>query len=210
MQSLSKFNKGIRFSLCVIDIFSKCVWVGPVKGKKCVIVVNAFQKVLDDSMEWHSKRNPNKIWVDKGIEFYNSSFKKWLKDNNVKIYSTCSKGKFVIAERFIRNLKNKIYKCMTLILKHVYIEKLDDIVNEYNNTYHSRIKMKPFDAKSGNCIEYNVYSNDKDPKFEIGDHVRISKYKNIFAKGYTPNWSEEISVIKNVENTVPWTNAINE
>ena len=99
---------------------------------------------------------------------------------------------------------------MTSISKHVYIDKLDDIVNEYNNTYHRRIKMKPVDAKSGNYIEYNVYSNDKDPKFEIGDHVRISKYENIFAKGYTPNWSEETSVIKNMKNTVPWTNADNE
>ena len=88
MQLLSKFNKGIRFSLCVIDIFSKCAWVVPLKDKKGVIVVNAFQKVLDDSMKLHSKRKPNKIWVDKGNEFYNSSFKKWLKDNNVKIQRT--------------------------------------------------------------------------------------------------------------------------
>ena len=99
---------------------------------------------------------------------------------------------------------------MTSISKHVYIDKLDDRVNECNNTYHRRIKMKPVDAKSGNYIECNVYSNDKDPKFEIGDHVRISKYENIFAKGYTPNWSEETSVIKNMKNTVPWTNAVNE
>ena len=88
MQLLSKFNKGIRFSLCVIDIFSKCAWVVPLKDKKGVIVVNAFQKVLDDSMKLHSKRKPNKIWVDMGNEFYNSSFKKWLKDNNVKIQHT--------------------------------------------------------------------------------------------------------------------------
>ena len=88
MQLLSKFNKGIRFSLCVIDIFSKCAWVVPLKDKKGVIVVNAFQKVLDDSMKLHSKRKPNKICVDKGNEFYNSSFKKWLKDNNVKIQHT--------------------------------------------------------------------------------------------------------------------------
>ena len=88
MQLLSKFNKGIRFSLCVIDIFSKCAWVVPLKDKKGVIVVNAFQKVLDDSMKLHSKRKPNEICVDKGNEFYNSSFKKWLKDNNVKIQRT--------------------------------------------------------------------------------------------------------------------------
>ena len=92
----------------------------------------------------------------------------------------------------------------------MYIDKLDDIVNEYKNTYHRTIKMKPVDVKSGNYVEYNVNSNDKDPKFQVGDHVRISKYKNTFAKGYTLNWSEEAFVIKKVKNTVPWTYVIND
>ena len=94
------------------------------------------------SMEFHSNRKPNKVWVDKGNEFYNSSFKKWLQDNNIVMYSTHSEGKSVVAERFIRTLKNKIYKYMTSISKNVYIDKLDDIVNEYNTTYHRTIKMK--------------------------------------------------------------------
>ena len=85
---------------------------------------------------------------------------------------------------------------MTAILKNVYFDALNDIVNEYNNTYHRTIKMKPIDVKSDSFAEYNEKSNGKDPKFEVGDHVRISKYKNIFAKGYTPNWSEEIFVVK--------------
>ena len=85
---------------------------------------------------------------------------------------------------------------MTSISKDEYIDKLDDIVNGYNNTYHRTNKMKPVDVKSGNYFEFNVNSNDKDPKFKIDDHVRISKYKNIFAKVYTPNWSEEVFVIK--------------
>ena len=89
-----------------------------------------------------SNRKPNKIWVDKGSEFYNSSFKKWLKDNDIEMYSIHNEGKSVVAERFIRTLKNKIYKYMTAISKNVYIDKLDDIVNEYNNTYHITIKMK--------------------------------------------------------------------
>ena len=92
----------------------------------------------------------------------------------------------------------------------MYFEKLDDIVDECNNTYHRTIKMKPVDVKSGNYIEYNVNSNDKDPKFQVGDNLRISKYKNIFAKGYTPNWSEEVFVIKEVKNTVPWTYVISD
>ena len=99
---------------------------------------------------------------------------------------------------------------MTSISKNVYIDKLDDIVNEYNNTYHKTIKMKPVDVKSSNYVEYNVNSNDKDPKFKTGDHGRISKYKNIFSKGYTRNWSEEVFVIKKAKNTIPWTYAIND
>ena len=126
------------------------------------------------------------------------------------MYSTNNKGKSVVAERFIRTLKIKIYKYMTLISKNVYIDKLDDIVNEYNNTHHTTIKMKPIDVKDNTHINTDKDTNDKDPKFKVGDRVRIPKYKNIFAKGYTPNWSEEIFDIKNVKNTVPCTYVIND
>ena len=95
------------------------------KNKKGVSIVNAFQKILDDS-----KRKPNKIWVDKGGEFYDNSFKKWLQDNDIVMYSTHNEGKSVVAERFGRIIKNKIYNYMTSISKNVYIDKLDDIVNE--------------------------------------------------------------------------------
>ena len=136
MELLNKYNKGIRFLLCVIDIFSKYAWVIPLKDKKGVSIVAAFQSILKQS-----NRKPNKIWVDKGSEFYNASFKKWLRDNDIVMYSTNNEGKSVVAERFIRTLKSKIYKHMTSISKNVYIDKLDDIVNEYNNTYHTIIKM---------------------------------------------------------------------
>ena len=205
MQLLSKFNKGSRFLLCVIDIFSKYAWVIPLKDKKGVSIVNAFQKILDDS-----KRKANKIWVDKGSEFYNNSFKKWLHDNNIVMYSANNEGKSVVAERFIRTLKNKIYNYMTSISKNVYIDKLNDIVKEDNNTYHTSIKMKPVDVKDNADSDVKKEINDKYPKFKISDHVRISKYKNIFAKGYMPNWSEEIFVIKKIKNAVPWTYVIND
>ena len=130
MQLLSTFDKGFRFLLCVIDNFRKYAWVVPLKDKKGITITNAFQNILDGS-----NRKPNKIWVDKGSEFYNSLFKKWLKDNDIEMYSIHSEGKSVVAERFIRTLKTKIYKYMTSISKNVYIDKLD-IVNEYNNTYH--------------------------------------------------------------------------
>ena len=126
------------------------------------------------------------------MEFYNNGFKKWLQDNNISMYSTQNEGKSVVAERLIRTLKNKIYKHMTAISKNLYFDVLDDIVDEYNNIYHKTIKMKPIDVGDDSFAEYNEESNEKDPKFKIGDHVRISKYKNIFAKAYTPNWSEEI------------------
>ena len=142
------------------------------------------------------------------MQFYNSHYKKWLKDNSMEIYSTHNEGKSVVAERFIRTIKNKIYKYMTSISKNVYIDKLDDIVNEYNNTYHRAIEMKPIDVKDNRYIDFGKKVSDNDPKFKVGDHVRISKYKNIFAKGYTPNWSEEIFVIKKIKNTVPWTYVI--
>ena len=121
------------------------------------------------------------------------------------MYSTRNEEKSAVAERFIRTLKSKIYKYMTSISKNGYIDKLDDIVDEYNNTYHTTIKMKPIDVKDDTYINNDKEINNKDPKFKVGDRVRISKYKNIFAKGYMPNWSEEVFVIKKVKNTIPWT-----
>ena len=190
MQLISKFNKGFRFLLCVTDIFSKCVWVIPLKDKQGISIVNAFQKIFKES---NKKRN--KIWIDKGSEFYKNSFKKCLKDNDIEMYLIHNKGKSVVTERFIKTLKNEIYKYMTSISKNVYIDKLADIVDEYNDTYHKTIKMKPIGVKFYTYIDFEKEVNDKDPKFKVGDYVRISKYKNIFAKGYMPNWSEEVFII---------------
>ena len=174
------------------------------KDKKGVSIFNAFQSILKKS-----NRKPNKIWVDKGSEFYNTYFKKWLKDNSTEMYSSHNAGKSVVAERFIKTLKNKIYKYMTSISKNVYIDKLD-IVNDYNKTCYRTIKMRPIDVKDDTYIDFGKEVNDNDPKFKFGDHVRILKYKNIFAKGYSPNWSEEIFIIKKIKNKVPWTYVIND
>ena len=203
MQLISKFNKGFRFLLLLI-FFSKYAWVVPLKDKNGITTTNAFQKTLKEF-----NRKPNKIWVDKGSKFYNSSVKKWLKDNDTEMYSIHNEEKSVVPEN-TRTLETKIYKYMTSVSKNVYIDKLDDIVNEYNNTYHRTIKMKPVDFKDNAYIDStDLHSikevNAKDPKFRVGDHVRISIYKNIFAKAHTPNWSEEVFVTKNVKNTVPQT-----
>ena len=127
----------------------------------------------------------------------------FIEKNDIEMYSMHNEGKSVVDERFIRTLKTKIYKYMTSISKNVYIDNLDDIVNKYNNTYYSTIKIKPVDVKPSTYIESSKEINYQDPKFKIGDIVRISKYKNIFAKGYVPNWSEEVFVIKKVKHTVP-------
>ena len=162
------------------------------------MITNAFQKILDES-----NRKPNRIWVDKGSEFYNKTMKSWLEENDIEMYSTHNEGKSVVGERFIRILNNKIYKYMTSVSKNVYIDKLDDIVNKYNNTYRSTIKMRHFDVKSNTYIDSSKEINDENPKFKIDDNVRTSKYKNVFPKGYTANWPEEVFTIKKVKNTVP-------
>ena len=135
--------------------------------------------------------------------------KSCLEKNDIEMYSTHNEGKSVVAERFIRTIKNKIYKYMTSISKNVYIDKLDDIVDEYNNTHHGTIKMKSIDVEDNTYINIGKEINYNNPKLKVGDHVKISKYKNVFAKGYTPNWSEEIFVIKKIKNIVPWTYFIN-
>ena len=131
--------------------------------------------------------------------------KSWIEKNDIEMYSTHNEEKSVVAERFIRILNNKIYKYMASISKTVYIDKLDYIVNKYNNTYLRTIKMKPVEVKPSMYVDFNKDYNKESPKFKVGDHVRISKYKNIFAKYYAPNWSEEVFVIKKVKNTVSWT-----
>ena len=142
MQSLSKRNKAIKYFLCAIDLFSKYAFVVPLKDKKGISIANAFNKIIKQS-----NRKPNKIWVDHGGGFYNRVFKKWLSDNDIIMYSTFNEGKSVVAERFIRSLKNKLYKHMTATGKNIYYDVLDDVVNEFNNTKHNTIKMKPKDVK---------------------------------------------------------------
>ena len=151
MQLISKNKKGFHFFLFIIQIFNKYAWVAPLEDKKSITIINAFQKVLNES-----NQKPSKIWVDKGSEFYNRSMKSWLQDNDIKKYSTHNEENSAISERFVRTLKEKIYKYLTPISKNVYIDKLDDTVNKYSNTYHRTIKMRPVDVKSNTYIDFNV------------------------------------------------------
>ena len=138
-----------------------------------------------------------------GGEFYNNVFKKWLSDNDIIMYSTYNEGKSVVAERFIRTLKNKLYKHMKLLVK-TYVFKKRDAFKKYNNTKRSTIKMKPTDVKNNKRVYIDEH-NEKDSRFKVGDRVRISRFKNIFAKGYTPNWSKEIFIVNKINDTVPYT-----
>ena len=130
-------------------MFSKYAWVILLKDKKRISIVNVFQKIISEG------RRPNKTWVDQGSKFYNNSFKDFLKINSIEMYSRCNEGKSVVAERFIRTLKNKIFKHMTAISKNIYFDVLDDIVNKYNNTVHITIKMKPVEVTSNSYAKYN-------------------------------------------------------
>ena len=142
MQSLSKYNRGIRYLLCAIDLFSKYAWAVPLKDKRAITIVNVFQKIV-------SKRGkPNEIWVDQWGEFYKYLFKKIFKINKMEIYSTHNEGKSFAAERFIKTLKDKLFKHMRAVSKNIYFDVLDDIVNKYNNTVLKTIKIKPTDATS--------------------------------------------------------------
>ena len=176
MQSLSKYSKGIEYLLCAIDLFSKYAWAVPLKDKRAISIVNAFQKISKG-------RKPNKIWLMKVVNFTISFFKKFLKIDAIEMYSTCNEGISVVVERFIRTLKNKIFKHMRAVSKNVYFDVLDDIANKYNNAVHRSIKMKPIDVTSDFYADYNDDSNVTKPQLKVGDHAKISKYKNIFAKG---------------------------
>ena len=149
----------------------------PLKDKKGITITNTFQKFLDET-----DHKPCKTWVDKVSEFYNRPIKSWLQDNDVEMYSVHNEEKLIVVERYIGTLKNKIYKCMTLVSKSMYTDKLDEIINKYNNTYNRNIKMKSADVKPRRYIEFGIENNDKGPKFKVGDHVRISKCKKSFCK----------------------------
>ena len=141
------------------------------KDKESITITNVFQKILDER-----NGKPNNMWIDKGSEFYYRSMISWLQDNDIEMCSTQNERKSAVVERFIRTLKNKIYKYMTPISKIVYIDKYDDIVNKYNNKHHRAIKIKPVDVKFNTSIEFGSENNEKNPKFEI---VTMGEYRNI-------------------------------
>lgn len=200
-------NKGYRYLLTVIDAFSKYAWAIPIKRKTGDDVSKAMEDIFI-----LSKRIPKNLQTDLGKEFFNSKYKTLMKKHGINHYSTFSKMKAAICERFNRTLKTKMWKVFSLRGNYKYIDILSRLLKEYNSTYHSTIGMKPKDVNSNNIengLLKTVYvkqgKRTKQSKFNEGDFVRISKHKTIFSKGYTPNWSAEIFKIEKVQNTKPQT-----
>lgn len=210
MQNLRKYNKGFNYILVVIDCFSKYAWTVPIKSKNKICVTNAFESIL-----YSSHRKPVNLQTDLGTEFYNNTFKILMKTNNINHYSTFSTKKASIVERLIKTIKNKLYKCFSLNGSYHWLGLLEVVLKTYNNTKHRTIKYKPINVDKSNeylikenikkTYKYISAKSERTPKFKVGDYVRISKYKQHFEKGYTPNWSTELFTIKNIKNTVPVT-----
>ena len=201
MQAFSKFNRGIKYLLAVIDVFSKYGWLIPLKDKTGKSVASALKTIFKE-------RKPEKMWVDKGKEFYNKDVK-----DLIELYSTENEEKSSVVERWIRTMKEKMWKYFTTNSTNVYINVLPDLVREYNNTRHSSIKMTPLEAsekKNEFSVWKTLYPNrldilDINPKFSVGDKVRISKKKTLFEKGHTTRWTEEIFTITKIKRTSPIT-----
>ena len=198
MQKFAKLNKGYRYLLTCIDIFSKYSWVIPLKDKKGINVKNALQKIFKE-------RSPKFLWTDRGTEFYNKQVQDLLNENSIKLYSTNnSEIKSSVIERFNRTFKNMMYKKFTENNNTIFYNIIDDLVNEYNNKYHSTIKMCPIEGskKINEKKIKNIYNFNKTKipvKFKIGDRVRISLEKNVFEKSYETNWTEQIFVIYDIK-----------
>ena len=203
MKALSKENEGVNFLLLVIDTFSKYGWIVPLKNKKAQTIVKALKEIFKES-----GRRPDKLWTDKGREFFN----KVVRDL-VYLYATENEEKSSIAERWIRTMKENMFKYFTDNNTNKYIDVLPDLVEDYNNTVHSSTKFTPVEAsKKENELKVwrNLYpdrykTSRLNPKFSVGDEVRITKKKKVFEKGYTTRWTEEIFTIKEIRETNPIT-----
>ena len=204
MSEFADENKGTKFLLVVIDIFSKYGWLIPLKNKTGVAVAEALRKIL-------KRRKPNKIWVDKGKEFWNKSVR-----DLVQLYNTENEEKSPVVERWIRTMKEKMWKYFSANNTRKYIDVLDDLTDQYNNTIHSSIGMTPVDASkpsNQDIVRVNLYPalpKAKKPKLTVGDWVRITRKKKTFEKGYTPRWTEEIFKVTQILYTNPVTYKISD
>lgn len=204
----AKINSNFRYILTVIDTFSKYAWGIPLKNKTGDEVTVAMQKIFNKD-----NRIPKNIHTDAGKEFYNQSFQKLMKKYKINHYSTFSSMKASIVERFNRTLMTKIWKIFSFNGSYKWIKCLQDVIDLYNNTIHRTIKIKPCEVTPQNAEnilktrykENNSLNTAHINKYKINDFVRISKYKSLFEKGYTPNWSTEIFQVHKILPTNPKT-----
>ena len=203
MQHLAKQNDNKKYLLCVIDVFSKFSWVVPIPNKTGKTLIVAFQSILQKS-----KRTPISLQTDKGTEFKNKEFQQWLKRNRIHFFTTENpETKASIVERFQRTLKTRMWKYFTHMKTKRYIDILEKLVKNYNNTYHRSIKSNPASVNQTNEAEIseNLYPqnpvSNKKAKFKIGNRVRINKTKRTFDKGYLPNWTQELFEIVHVNKS---------
>jgi hypothetical protein len=206
MQPYAKFNKGYRYILVVINVFSKYVWTEPLKNKSGKDVTRAMKNILEQA------HKPKNLQTDMGKEFYNKEFKQLMNEYNINHYSTFSNLKANIVERVNRTLKNSMWKHFSNQGNYKWYTLLPLITEKYNNTVHSTIGYKPKDVNEGNEKKILVNSftfkktiDLKHTKFKMNDYVRISKRREAFDKGYTPNWSTEIFQVRKVQTTNPTT-----
>lgn len=210
MRTYSKYNNGFNYILCVIDVFSKYAYARAIKNKNSETIKQCFESIFNEA-----NATPTHIQSDKGTEFVSKDVQKYFKSKNVNYYTTNNPDiKASIVERFQRTLKMKMWRYFTHKNTYKYINILQDLIYAYNHSYHSSIKMCPSDVNLGNIMTvwnnlYDRKTNTKSldvplPKFNVGDHVRITKYKHIFQKGYESNWSDEIFIITSVIERSPW------
>jgi len=204
MQAFSKDNNGMKYLLTVIDVFSKYGWIVPLKQKSGAAVAEAFQSIFSQG------RQPEKLWTDKGKEFWNKDLKALLESRSISLYSTENEEKSSVVERWNRTMKENMFKYFSANSTRIYIDVLNDMVDKYNNAKHSSIKMTPAEGslKKNEAIVFrNLYPIDErkkpEPKFSVGDKVRITKKKTTFEKGYLPRWTEEVFSISKVLYTDP-------
>ena len=213
--SLAKYNKNYKFIFTIIDNHTKYAWAIPLKDKSGKSTTAAFKNLLETS-----KRKPHKIWSDRGKEFYNTTFLHYLREQNIRIYSTNSDLKAVFVERFNRTLLDLIKEPMYIEGKGNWLNHLDAALDKYNNRVHGTTKMTPFEmsfntlirAASPNLIPKNDNNNhnNKLPKFQVGDFVRVPDKRNIYSKGYTTNWNRELFKIHSINKTNPVTYTLND
>ena len=212
MQYYSRTNKGYKYILMIIDVFSKYGWAVPLKNKTGTEMVRAFSEIWNDTRQVP----PKFLWTDKGKEFDNKKVRNLLEEKNVHMYWTENEEKSSVVERWNRTIKSKMWKYFTKHRTGVYINVLPELIKTYNNTYHRSIKSTPSDARKPSNYQHvfqslygdnNLYTASlrAPPKFNLGEQVRISKLKKKFEKGYTANWTEEVFIIQKVQPTIPYT-----